>query len=305
MKKSPFFKQAEFMLRLIPHITAERCFAIKGGTAINFFIRDMPRLSVDIDLTYVPIEGREDSLKNISMALKRITASIKKTFPKSQIQESHGNKSEYITKLFVSDLQSRIGIEPNLVIRGTVFPCEKRRLSKNAEEIFELSVSAVTLSEAELYGGKICAALDRQHPRDLFDIKILLDTGGITPEIRKAFIICMVSHDRAMHEMIDPVRKNIRSIFDTDFIGMTKEPVEYETLIDIREKLIEKLKNDLTESEKKFILSVKEGRPEWALLELADIDKLPAIQWKLQNIANMKKTKHQDYVRKLKNKLGI
>lgn len=305
MKGTPFFRQAELMLRLVPHVATERCFALKGGTAINFFLRDIPRLSVDIDLTYVPIKGREESLKNIGLALKRIAVSIKKAMPNLKIKESYGKKSKYVTKLFVSNNQFQIGIEPNQVIRGTVFPCETRDLSKKAEETFELSVSAITLSEAELYGSKICAALDRQHPRDLLDIKVLLDNEGITTDIRRAFVIYLVSHDRPMHEVIDPVRKDVRVMFDTDFQGMADEPVEYEALLEARERLINRLKTDLTEQEKKFILSIKEDKPEWALLGLAGIDKLPAIQWKLQNIRKMEAAKHQDYLRKLRSKLGL
>jgi predicted nucleotidyltransferase component of viral defense system len=55
MKDSPYYKQVELMLKIIPLVAAERCFALKGGTAINLFVRDMPRFSVDIDLTYLAI----------------------------------------------------------------------------------------------------------------------------------------------------------------------------------------------------------------------------------------------------------
>ncbi len=65
MKDSRFFKQAYLMLRLLPYVAKEKCFGLKGGTAINLFVRDMPRLSVDIDLTYLPLKSREESLKNI------------------------------------------------------------------------------------------------------------------------------------------------------------------------------------------------------------------------------------------------
>ena len=65
MKSSPFFKQVELLLRTLPYIAAEKCFALKGGTAINLFVRDMPRLSVDVDLTYLPVEPREESLGKI------------------------------------------------------------------------------------------------------------------------------------------------------------------------------------------------------------------------------------------------
>ena len=150
------------MLRTIPHVVAETCFALKGGTAINFFVRAMPRLSVDIDLAYLPVdEPRETALKKISEALGRIAGAIKKTITGAQIQESRTQKPERITRLIVATGQTRIKIEPNEVIRGSVFPVEERKLSQRAEDLFELSVTARTLSLADLYGGKLCAALDR------------------------------------------------------------------------------------------------------------------------------------------------
>ncbi len=65
-------RQVALLLDILPEVAKETCFALHGGTAINLFIRDMPRLSVDIDLTYLPLESREASLKNISDALSRI-----------------------------------------------------------------------------------------------------------------------------------------------------------------------------------------------------------------------------------------
>jgi hypothetical protein len=87
MKNSPYFKQAQLMLRVMPHIGAEKCFALKGGTAINFFVRDMSRLSVDIDLTYLPLEPRGVTLVNIGEALQRVAAAIRKSVPGAIVQE--------------------------------------------------------------------------------------------------------------------------------------------------------------------------------------------------------------------------
>lgn len=305
MKKSPFFKETELMLRMIPHVSSESRFALKGGTAINFFLRDMPRLSVDIDLTYLPLEGREDSLKNIGQALKRIAVSIKKAMPGIKIQESVIKPLGQVAKLVVNDGKNQIKIEPNQIIRGTLFPCENHELSKKAEELFEISVSTTTLSEADIYGGKICAALDRQHPRDLFDIKILMDHEGITPEIQKAFVVYLSSHDRPMHEVIDPTRKDVRSIFENEFLEMTDERVTYEELVEIRENLVAHLKARLTDAERRFLISLKEGNPEWNFLGLEGIERLPAIQWKLQNIKKMDAAKHRESIAKLKAKLEM
>jgi predicted nucleotidyltransferase component of viral defense system len=294
------------MLRAIPHVAAESCFALKGGTAINLFVRDMPRLSVDIDLTYLPVdEPRETALKKISEALSRIAAAIRKTVPGSKVQESRAQKPERIAKLVVAAGQTRIKIEPNEVIRGTVFPAEERELTPRAEELFELAVTARTLSVADLYGGKLCAALDRQHPRDLFDVKVLLENEGITDEIRKAFVVYLASHDRPMNELLDPVRKDIRRIYESEFAGMTVGEVEYDDLIAARETLVETLMKELTDNEKAFLVSLKEGQPRWNLMGREGIEKLPAIQWKLMNIRKISEQKRAASLKKLKAKLGL
>ena len=305
MKNNPFFKQAELMLRTLPYIVAEKCFALKGGTAINLFLRDMPRLSVDVDLTYLPIEPREESLKKIGAALARITVAIEKTIPKSRVQAGHVHGDKNIAKLFVRTPEAQIKIEPNQVIRGAIFPSLELTLSRKAEKLFELSVSVETLSLADLYGGKICAALDRQHPRDLFDVHLLLKTEGITDDIRKAFVIYMASHDRPINELIDPVRKDVRRIFENEFQGMTAVPVRFEDLLDAREKLISVLRNDLTGAEKNFLVSIKEMNPQWKLLKLDGIERLPAIQWKLANIRKMSANKRVEALAKLKAKLEL
>ncbi len=305
MKESPYFKQAQLMLRVMPHVAAEECFALKGGTAINFFVRNMPRLSVDIDLTWLPLEPRDMALANIGQALHRIATGICKTMPEAAVQESIARSAEHASKLFVSTGEATIKIEPNLVLRGTVYPPEERELSVRAEELFELSASINTAAFADLYGGKLCAALDRQHPRDLFDIKVLMDNEGITDEIRSAFIVYLASHNRPMSELLNPNKKDFRQVFEQEFVGMTIEEVEYDELIAVRKRLIETIKKAMTENEKKFLLSIKYGEPAWDLMPMAGIDQLPALQWKLINIQKMKKAKRVESLQKLQSVLGL
>jgi predicted nucleotidyltransferase component of viral defense system len=210
-----------------------------------------------------------------------------------------------VIRLIVSTGATRIKIEPNEVIRGSVFPSEERELSKRAEDLFELSVSARALSLADLYGGKLCAALDRQHPRDFFDVKILLDNEGITDDIRRAFVVYLASHDRPMHELLDPKRKDVRRIYENEFAGMPIEEVAYKDLIAAREKLIEALKKDLTDDEKTFLVSIKAGEPNWSVMGLKGIENLPALQWKLLNIQKMSTKKRGELLVKLKRTLGL
>ena len=305
MKDSPYFKQAQLMLRVMPQVAAEECFALKGGTALNLYVRDMPRLSVDIDLTYLPLEPRDTALVNIGEALQRIAAAIRRTVPGVTVQEIRTRGAEHVSKLTVGTAEATIKIEPNLVLRGTVFSPEERELSGQAESLFELSATASTLAVADLYGGKLCAALDRQHPRDIFDVKVLMENEGITDEIRIAFIIYLSSHDRPMSELLEPKLKDFRQVFGQEFSGMAAEEVEHDELVAVRDRLIETIKNTMTENEKKFLLSIKQGKPDWDLMPVAGIERLPAIQWKLINIRKMGKKKQMESLQKLQSVLGL
>lgn len=202
-QKNYYYRQVELLLKILPYVAKETCFALKGGTAINFFIRDMPRLSVDIDLTYLPLESRDMTLLHIEQALLRVKKIISQYNPNVQIREKRTQTDSRLNKLFIAEQDILIKIEPNEVLRGAVYPHEYRNLLKKVEKIFHLSVSQIPiLSIADLYAGKICAALSRQHPRDLFDIKLLFDNEGITDSIRQAFVIYLASSPRPMHELL-------------------------------------------------------------------------------------------------------
>ena len=207
--------------------------------------------------------------------------------------------------MFIQTPAGQIKLEPNEVLRGTLFPVEEKRLVLHAEKLFELSLTVPVLALADLYGGKICAALDRQHPRDLFDVKILLENEGLTDPIRKAFVVYLASHDRPMHELLEPTRKDGRKIFESDFVGMTTASVSYEDLVQARETLIGRIQKELTAEERQFLVSIKSGAPDWNLLGIEGIERLPAIQWKLQNIGRMEKRKHGEAMKALKACLGL
>ena len=85
-----YFDQVRLLLSVLPDIAREDAFALMGGTAINLFYRDMPRLSVDIDLTYLPVHDRERSLKDIDETLDRITVAITDRYPRVQARRIAG-----------------------------------------------------------------------------------------------------------------------------------------------------------------------------------------------------------------------
>jgi len=199
-----------------------------------------------------------------------------------------------------ADIEKADNLEVNFNMRGSVYESVKKKLCYKAEKEFELSLSVTTLSFEDLYGGKICAALDRQHPRDLFDIKLLFDNEGLTDKIRKAFIVYLISHGRPMIELLNPGLKDIKADFENDFAGMTAEPVNLDDLINTRLELIKRIKESLTKDEVKFILSVKNKEPEWGLLELEGIGNLPGVKYKLMNLNKMEPKKHKLAYEKLK-----
>jgi predicted nucleotidyltransferase component of viral defense system len=304
-KDTVFFRQPELLLRVLPFVNEEEIFALKGGTAINFFLRDLPRLSVDIDLTYLPVNDRETALNDIDKALLRIFEKVEKKIAGVRVFPKKDHDLDILAGLLIRRDDASVKIEPNPVLRGSVFPTETRTLCQRAQDFFELSIEARTLSFEDLYGGKACAALDRQHPRDLFDIDMLFKNEGFPEKVRKAFLVYLVSHTRPMVEILNPQWGDLRPVFEREFQGMVAEPVTPEELRIAGEQLVSRLRKEMSQEERKFIVSVKEGKPQWNLLGLPGIENLPAVQWKLLNIGRMTPKRHREALQKLRDYLGI
>lgn len=305
MIDSNYFNQAKILLETLPLLQKEEVFALKGGTAINFFIRDLPRLSVDIDLTYLPINERDIAFKDISRSLINLKTRIEKQFQKTEITQKMHRDNKSVKGLVIERAGSLVKIEPNFVMRGSVYEPEIQSTSEKIQSLFESFVEVKLLSFADLYAGKICAALDRQHPRDLFDVHLLMKNEGITELIKNAFIIYLISHPRPIVEILNPNLKEIKNIYDNEFKGITYEEISYEELEATRENLIKRINKSLSQKDKKFIVTVKQGKPEWDLLNLKGIENLPAVKWKLSNIKLMSKKKHEAALNKLRDHLGM
>lgn len=294
-----YSKQVQLLVRVLPLVDTEKCFALKGGTAINLFYRALPRLSVDIDLLYIPMDDRETALINIRAALSRISKLIVQTIPGSKVQDAH-EQSEAL-RLIVSQGEVRIKVELSPVIRGTVFPEERMEVSEEVEREFGY-VEMQVASLPDLYAGKLCAALDRQHPRDLFDVKFLLENEGLTENLRKTFLVFLISHQRPMSELLAPNRKDISEIYKTEFMQMAQVDVPLEQLEEARENLIEQINSQMTENEKKFLMSFKNKTPDWSLMEMDNIEiiaNLPSVRWKMINLEQMPLQKHKEAFEKL------
>lgn len=304
---SPMYKaQVDLLLQVLPYVSKEKIFALKGGTAINLFVREMPRLSVDIDLTYLLIDSRERALNNIEMGLYRIKADLEKNFPGLKVQPVASNEGAY-AKLNVQGKKAQIKIEVNTITRGHLFPTKLMQVVNSVQDEFEKFAAIQIISFAELFGGKICAAVDRQHPRDIFDIKQLFENEGLTNEIWQGFIVGLVSHYKPINELLSPILKDQKSAFDNQFLGMTTVEFSYEDYIATRAKLMETIHKFLSDDDKTFLFSFENGNPEWDLFPYPVLKDLPAIKWKLHNIQKLKEAnpkKHYSMLTKFKNILA-
>jgi predicted nucleotidyltransferase component of viral defense system len=278
-----FQSQVALLIEVLPFVAAETVFALKGGTAINLFVRDMPRLSVDIDLTYLPVAPRPESLSAIDAAMKRMAQATKDGLRDARVNEVVNRAEGIVTKLTVQRGDAQIKVEVTPVLRGCVFEPELRTVSPKVEEAFGFAETQV-VSFSDLYAGKIVAALDRQHPRDLFDVRDLLANEGISDDLRRAFIVYLISHDRPISEVVVPRRKDIKKEYEQGFDGMTAEPVALDDLLKAREDLIAEVAGKMPEAHREFLVGFKRGQPDWNLLGVPGAADLPAIKWKQINL---------------------
>jgi len=292
-------RQVTLLMQVLPHVAEESCFALKGGTAINLFVRDLPRLSVDIDLTYVPLADRPKSLAEINAAMSRISERVSGKIPGTRVHQTELGDTGAIYKLVVQTPQAQVKIEVTPVLRGCVYEPEPRVASERVEAEFG-SADISVVSFADLYAGKIVAALDRQHPRDLFDVRDLLESEGIDDALRTAFIVYLISHGRPFAEILDPTRRDISYEFEHGFSGMTETPVTQKELEEAREQLILDIVGKMPERHRDFLVSFKEKKPDWTLLDITGAEDLPAVRWRMQNLAKLGEGRRTELLENLK-----
>mgnify|MGYP000870972881 CR=1 FL=1 len=207
--RDSYARQVKLLMAALPHVAKESCFALKGGTAINLFVQDFPRLSVDIDLAA------------INDALKRITASLNGRPGITAIRQE--NKADE-KRIIVNTADAKIKIEVSPVWRGLLLPPAEMPVCERVEMDYGFTTMSV-VSLADLYGGKICAALDRQHPRDLFDVLNMLEKPGLMREIFDGFLCYLAGHPRPIAELLAPNwdTARIATLYAQEFSGMTQQ----------------------------------------------------------------------------------
>jgi hypothetical protein len=251
----------------------------------------MPRLSVDIDLTYARIGERNATLDAINVALASIKEHIEGLRPSIRVQHK-----EQVCKLQVSEVSTLIKIEVNMVSRGLLGEMAKAQLCEAAQEQFDAFCVMHIVPMAQLYGGKLCAALDRQHPRDLFDVKLLFENEGFTEEIKRGFIFGLVSSNRPTHELLAPHLLDQRLAFESQFTGMSATPFSYDDYEAIRLELISTVKVSLDDADREFLLSLNRLDPDWSIY---GYQAFPSVKWKLLNLGKFKKDNPAAYQQQL------
>lgn len=291
-------EQVALLIEIIPEIEKVEEFVLHGGTAINLFIRELPRLSVDIDLTYISTEERKKAIPNIQRGLAKIEKNIKHHIPEA--------KTKFLKdqlKIQISKAGAIVKVEVNQGIRGILGTPIELILCEKAQENFDTFCSISGVPVGQLFGGKICAALDRQHPRDLFDVHHILKNEGFTKEIKEGFLFTLLSSKRSIYEVLFPNTLDQKATFINQFEGMTEESFTYADFESTRELLIETIHKSIEEKDIEFLVGFKNGLPDW---DYIDFSSFPAVQWKLKNIRSLKKTnseKHKELVNRLEKAL--
>ena len=277
--------RVRLLVEILPGLAQEPRFALKGGTAINLFEHDLPRLSVDIDLAWLPVNGYVEDARLITEAFGRLAEALRARPLQLQVQASAGEGTGTVTRLVASRGRARVQIETTPVMRGTVHPVRTMVVRPRVEEAFGFAQVQV-LDFADLYAGKLAAALSRQHPRDLFDVGLLLEDERANEELWRTFLVYLTCSPKPAWEILAPrVPEDFSATFEAHFQGMTVDPVEMKALLENRERLLARVVQWMNVSSRDFLLSVEDERPDFSLIGLAHAADLPGVRRKLHNLA--------------------
>ena len=278
-----YSKQVALLIRIMPSVYKIKEFAVHGGTAINLFHRNLLRYSVDIDVTYIPIENRQHSLASINQKLLEVKKNIEKTIPGVVVKHKPD-----VWKLLCTLGDATVKIEVNATKRGIIGDVVELPLCEKARNEFSMGCKARTVSFSQLYGGKITAALSRQHPRDLFDCKYMeLQSFD---DVKNGFMLCLLGSDKPIIESLQPHDIDQTEALENQFQGMTETPFGYEDYLESRTALLSLVNGGLTITDKEFLLSFEQGEPDWNKCCAGDLSQYPSVQWKLLNIGKLKES---------------
>ena len=275
----------EILTNCLPFVAEEDCFALHGGTAINMFIRNLPRLSEDIDLTFLPIQPWKDSLKAINDAFVRISDNIRQNTPYAVRHQIH-HKSGAILKLGVKIDNVEVKIEVSPINRGAIHPPIHLSCQPKVEEQYG-SIALNLLPSPVLYGGKAVAALSRQLSRDFFDVHQMLLHEPVDDKLRDAFVFYLACDYHPTHHVLNPRNKDLRQDCNENLNYLLEEHVPIDLLYQAKEELVSEMIGGMPDNHKEFLVSFLDSRPDWALLNIPNAEEFPAVRWKLHNLDRM------------------
>ena len=274
------------LLAVAPVVFESPRFALKGGTALNLFVQELPRLSVDIDVVFTDhVMARDSALAAIGEDLQAAKLRLEGMGNSAILRKTQQGDE---AKLLVADQTSQIKVEVNFVFRGTLLPVMRLPLVSAARDLFTTAMELPVLAIPELYGSKLVAALDRQHPRDWFDVSAMVDRFGMEAQMVDCFVAYLVGHNRPVHEVLFSNDLPLAEIFSTDFVGMTTTEVPLRRLIDTRQYIRQELPKAITDAHRHFLLSFVRAEPDWSLMPFKHLQNLPAIRWKLLNLEKLR-----------------
>ena len=295
----PFRERLQLLTDLLPIVAREPRFALKGGTAINLFEHDLPRLSVDVDLTWLPVGDFAEDRRAITAALEALTTALRAPPLRLHVAPSAPAGADGVTRLIASRPGARVQVETTPVMRGTVHPVRTMTLQPNVQAEFGFAEMQV-LHFADLYAGKLAAALSRQHPRDWFDVGLLLDSGRLDANLWRTFLVYLTASPKPAPEILEPGEpRDLATAFRTQFEGMTAQPISVAHLLESRKRLLSQLPQLLDDASRAFLLSVEREAPDFALIGLPQAALLPSVRRKLQNLAQRTATKREADYRQL------
>lgn len=285
--------RVQLLMEILPLLASEPNFALKGGTAINLFEHDLPRLSVDIDLTWLPANNYAQDAKEIEAAFERLAKRLMGRPLLLQVQTSATRSTGTVTRLIASRGRARVQIETSPVMRGAVHPVRQMQVSNQVEDAFGFA-SARVLDFADLYAGKMAAALSRQHPRDLFDLGAMLKDDRANEQLWRTFLVYLSCSPKPAWELLEPAEpQSFDAIFESHFKGMTAQPTNVEELLENRTQLLSRIAGWLDAPSIAFLESLENENPDFELIGLPHALDLPGIQRKLQNLGQRSELKRK------------
>jgi predicted nucleotidyltransferase component of viral defense system len=268
--------------------------ALKGGTAINLTIFDLPRLSVDIDLDFCEESNREEMLEK----RKQINADIRSFLEPQGYAFSERSRSKHSLDSMVFDYTNlggrndHIKIETNYSLRSHLFTPEHRKV---LSDLLPSGQEVLCLAPMEIYAGKINALLSRTAVRDLYDVYQMIRRNlfleSELPLLRKSVVFYTAVSQKSVWQeystlKIDRIdRRKIKT--DLTPVLRSGDPIELDEMKDRTKAFLWKLMT-LDDDEKRFLkhFSMKEFRPELLFSDpaiLSRIDRHPMILWKMQH----------------------